>query len=556
MVKLSTWLKDKNYIYPIASFIFSLILFLSLLAVRPIMHRSLGNGAFLSLHTFLEFLSILFAFSIFTLVFHSYKQNANLRSMVLAITFFITGFIDIFHTLCYKGMPDFFGPSCVYRATAFWVIARSVMAIGFFIAMLTDENKTAKLSRWVMLVLATSVILWVFNTVTFRPHLLPAFYIEGQGLTNQKLVAEFLIILLQGITAALSLLEYRRTGNKISVIFASALIINIFSGLSFALYTGIYDLYNLMGHIYKILTYSIMFNILFVYNIRLPYEKLNKAKQLLKNQASNLELEVERAKEQVINANRRLYRDMEHAREIQQSMLPERWLQLDGIEFYSALIPCEKLSGDFYNIFEIDRDNIGVYLVDVSGHGISSAIMTIFADRTILTNKLITYKQQLLLSPSAVLEDLFKLYNTTKFPPEMYLLMFYGVYNKKTRQFTYASAGLNTQPFIISGTSLIQLEVEDAFPICKMGEYYRPRYTDGKLTLNPGDKIFLYSDGLVEAANREGVPFGMDRLVDILISNSLKSSEEIFYEVFDRFSCFVLDKKLKDDVTFVLMHVL
>ncbi|MDI6705795.1 MAG: MASE3 domain-containing protein [Bacillota bacterium] len=530
------------------------MVFLILGMLGPFMHTTIENKNFLALHIVFEFISILFSFSIFTLVFYTYKENSNSRSILLAFIFLTIGTIDTFHTLYYKGMPEFFTPSCAFKATAFWVISRLIMSAGFLLAVIISGDKPFRISRWFVPVMSLLVSAAVFYLVVFRRDLVPEFYIEGQGLTPLKIYAEYAIISLQVITAALSIHEYSRTGNRSPIIFATALIISIFSELCFTLYISVYDLYNFMGHIYKIISYSVMFNVLFIQNVRLPYQKLKEADLILKNHAKTLEREVSRARDQIFDTNKKLYRDIEYAREIQQSMLPEKKLDFGEVEFFSSLIPNQMLSGDFYNVFEIDDNNIGVYVVDVSGHGISSAIMTIFADRTILTNKLDPYKQQLLLSPAQVLNDLFSLYNSSNFPAEMYMLMFYGVFNRITGEFTYSSAGLNTQPLYISGPEITALECDSAFPICKMGKFIQPSFKNSILKLNPGDRIFIYSDGLTEAVNREEMPFTEERLMGILRRNHTLSAEELFYEIFDRFTCFVLDKKLEDDVTLMLIQ--
>jgi sigma-B regulation protein RsbU (phosphoserine phosphatase) len=315
-------------------------------------------------------------------------------------------------------------------------------------------------------------------------------------------------------------------------------------------------MYNLLGHVHKIIAYSIMYNVLFVQNVRLPYESLEKADALLKEHARTLEQEVQRARLEIMETNSQLYKDIELAREIQQSMLPEKKLSCPGIEFHSSFIPCKSLSGDFFNVFCIDDENTGFYLADVSGHGISSAIITIFADRTILSNKLDTQRKDVLLSPSRVLKDLFFQFNNSRFPDEMYLLMFYGVYNSRTRKLTYSSAGLNTRPVVLSGNRVYNLENKSPFPICKVGTYYNPEYRDITLALKAGDRVLLYSDGLVEAVNREGIAFSEKRLMQILENSKQADSLSLYYEIFDRFSCFVLDRKLEDDVTILLAETL
>lgn len=549
-------IKKNGYLNPILTFALCLLVYVLLGSTGSFMHTSIGEEWFLALHTLLEFLSVLFAFAIFTLIFYVYRQNSRLRDLVIASVFLIGGFLDILHTLSYKGMPDFFVPNNAAIPTTYWVIARFIMAVGFLLAAYTKPERTTRISRWSVLGFSLLVLLFLFYTITFRIDALPAVYIEGQGLTPLKIQAEYTIIALQAAAIALSLREYKKTGNRTSVLFATALIISIFSELCFTLYISVIDMYNLMGHVFKIIAYSVMFNVLFVHNVRLPYERLERAEELLKRHARTLEQEVENARLEIMETNRQLYKDIELAREIQQSMLPDRNLGCPGIDFYSALIPCKSLSGDFFNVFCIDDENVGFYLADVSGHGISSSIITIFVDRTILSNKLDTQRKEALLSPSRVLSDLFDQFNNSRFPDEMYLLIFYGVYNKRTREFTYASAGLNTQPVVLSGSKVFGLVTKDPFPICKMAAYHSPQYLDSKLLLKPGDRILIYSDGLVDAVNREGKAFTEKRLMEILRHNKEADARDLYYELFDRFSCFVLDKKLEDDVTILLASIL
>ena len=548
--------RKNAYLYLVLTLVMCHLLFVLLGSTGVFMHTSIGQLNFLALHTVLEFLSVLFSFAIFTLIFHVYRPNPRLRHLILACVFFIGGFLDIFHTLSYKGMPDFFVPNGAAIPTTYWVIARFIMAVGFLWSAFIKPARSARISRWFLLALSLALSLLFFYIVTFRIDMLPEVYIEGQGLTPLKIQVEYTIIALQSAAVALLVWEYKKIGRRASIHFATALIISIYSELYFTLYISVFDMYNLIGHVHKIIAYSIMYNVLFVQNVKLPYENLKKADALLKEHARTLEQEVQKARLEIMETNSQLYKDIELAREIQQSMLPEKRLPCPGIEFHSSFIPCESLSGDFFNVFCIDEENTGFYLADVSGHGISSAIITIFADRTILSNKLDTQGKDLLLSPSRVLKDLFFQFNNSRIPDEMYLLMFYGVYNRRTRKLTYSSAGLNTRPVVLSGNRVYNLENENPFPICKVGTYYNPEYRDIKLALKAGDRILLYSDGLVEAVNREGTAFSEKRLMQILENSKQADGLSLFYEIFDRFSCFVLDRKLEDDVTILLAEIL
>lgn len=558
MKKYTRYVSVKNnaYINPIFTFFLCLFTLLLLGNAGDLMYKVIKKEHFLPIHTFLEFLSVLFGFAIFTLIFYAYQQNSRLRHLLLACAFLIGSFLDILHTLSYEGMPDFFVSSNSSIPITYWVFARFIMAAGFLLAIYTPPEKTTRISRWLALGLSLFVSLALFYIVTFRIDVLPAFFIEGQGLTPLKIFAEYIIIALQTLAIALSLREYKKIGDRTNLLFATALIISVFSELCFTLYINVYDMYNLVGHIFKIVSYSILFNVLFIQNVRHPYEQLERAEALQKKHARTLEHEIDKAKFEIMKTNSKLYNDIELAREIQQSMLPERKLGCPGIDFYSAFIPCESLSGDFFNVFCIDEENVGFYLVDVSGHGIPSAMITIFTDRTILSNKLETQRKEVLLRPSKVLADLFEQFNTSRFPDEMYLLIFYGVYNSRTRELSYSSAGLNTQPLLLSGPNIYSLVTKSPFPICKMAPYYKPEYRNSKLSLKPGDRILIYSDGLVESVNRAGKAFGETRLMEILKNSTGLDARDLYFEIFDRFSCFVLDEKVEDDVTILMADIL
>ncbi len=549
-------IKDNAYLNPILTFFFCLLIFLLLGNTGDFMHTAIDKEHFLPIHTFLEFLSVLFGFAIFTLIFYAYHQNSRLRHLLLACAFLIGSFLDVLHTLSYEGMPDFFAPNNSSIPVTYWVFARFIMAVGFLLAIYTPPERTTRISRWFALGLSMLLSLILFYAVTFRLEVLPAFFIEGQGLTPLKIFTEYIIIALQTIAIAFSLREYKKTGDRTNLLFSTALVISIFSELCFTLYISVYDMYNLMGHIFKIIAYSVLFNVLFIQNVRHPYEQLKKAEALQKKHARTLEHEIDKAKFEIMETNSKLYNDIELAREIQQSMLPDRKLGCPGIDFYSAFIPCESLSGDFFNVFCIDDEHVGFYLADVSGHGISSAMITIFMDRTILSNKLEPQRKEVLLCPSKVLIDLFDQFNSSRFPDEMYLLIFYGVFNNRTREFSYSSAGLNTQPLILSGPNIYSLVTKSPFPICKMAPYYKPEYRNSKLSLRPGDRILIYSDGLVESVNRDGRAFGEKRLMEILKNSVGLDARDLYFEIFDRFSCFVLDEKVEDDVTILMGDVL
>ena len=134
------------------------------------------------------------------------------------------------------------------------------------------------------------------------------------------------------------------------------------------------------------------------------------------------------------------------------------------------------------NVFQIDKERVGIYIADVSGHGVSASMLTIFIISTL--NK----KNH---SPSRALYRLFKQFNAGDFDKDSYITMFYGIYNTRTGIFTYANAGHNCAPVIISRTELKRL-CKPGIPISNWVD--SPSYHDSTIQLDTGDKLFLYTE--------------------------------------------------------------
>src|SRR5690606_16442749 len=125
--------------------------------------------------------------------------------------------------------------------------------------------------------------------------------------------------------------------------------------------------------------------------------------------------------------NLKLKNEVEMARRLQESLLPDP-PDIPGLDFSLLYMPCESLGGDFVDIFRIDDSHIGVYIADVSGHGVQASLLTVFL-RSAVNKKL--------LSPSRALEELFYEFNKSKLDQEMYITMFYSIIDLDDRTMLY-----------------------------------------------------------------------------------------------------------------------
>ncbi len=534
---------------------FSIALFNILAWFEQYVYRIFLPDFFLTWHIFLEVASIVMSFAIFANTFYTFEESSRLRSMVIACTFLAVSLLDLFHTFSYKGMPVFLTQSSAGKATAFWVVARLTMAFGLFGATLIPcERKTKGYQGvWVLFTIAYSIIILFL----FHYHLgfFPPLFIEGQGLTPLKIYLEYLIIALQLVTAGLFFVFYIKGDcEEIShMLIVKALIFSIFSETAFTRYSNVYDTYNFLGHIYKIISYYLLFRALFVQNVQRPYQNLREAERKLSVYVDNLEQLVATRTAEITAANESLMNNLDYAKNILLALLPTDFPVIEGMEFSAKYMPCENVGGDFYNVFKLDDENIGVLIGDVAGHGVSAAMINVFINQNIHFKKEYDDGRQKIFTPRGVLMNCYHTYNQMPFPDEMYVVLFYGIYNTVSHELTYSSAGMNTRPLILEKGGRVKVLETDGFPICKFGSYFRPSYKSRSVKLTPGDALILHTDGLVEINRDRPDLFSQDQLVEFIKGLKGATAQQLCDDITDAYHTLLGDGKMLDDVTILVV---
>lgn len=534
--------------------IISVLVYFAALALKDTFEEITGVAEYLTWHNIFELCGTLVSVAVFLVTYVTHDQTKRLRPLVLGCALLAAGIIFLLHTLSFKGMPDFFIANTeANRATTFWIIASLTESVGCLAAGLVDTHSLTRIRKSYALIITWIFCAVVFYTATFTPHVFPKMYNETTGLTEIKIAFEYMIIILFITAAVLYIAEYLRGGDYVTLPFAAALIIRAFSEYAFTSYFSVYDVYNYIGHIYKFIFVLIIFRVVFIKNVRQPYIDLISARNEIKEYADNLDKLVEQRTEQLQDMNMRLLQDLEYARDIQKAVLPKVKAVGNKVGFDARYFPAERVSGDFYNIFNIDEDNVGMYIGDVSGHGVPAAMLTIFINQSINAARESGDHSHMAAHPSEVLKNLYISYNNTTFSDDIYIILLYAVYNSSMGTLTYASAGMNTQPVLIKNSGeLIELEAE-GMPLCMLMEYHHAVYRDYKLDLEPGDKLFFYTDGLFQAADADGNPYTLEKLKHILNSNSGYSASALVSAVDNSLSGYMM-KKLKDDITFFALE--
>lgn len=190
-----------------------------------------------------------------------------------------------------------------------------------------------------------------------------------------------------------------------------------------------------------------------------------------------------------------LEEDQAAGRKVQLSLLPTDDLHITDYDFQFRIIPSLQLSGDFVEYFLINNDMVGVYVADVSGHGASSAFITILLKGMIAKYTMQYHAKQddTILNPAKLMSAVSSEFFHAKLGK--YLTLIYGVLNIKTGNFDYGIGGHYPNPILYDADGKTTMLQGSGFPI---GIMATTEYESTNITLNPGDRIVMFTDGVME----------------------------------------------------------
>ena len=243
----------------------------------------------------------------------------------------------------------------------------------------------------------------------------------------------------------------------------------------------------------------------------------------------------------------RIGAELDVATNIQASMLPcifPPYPDRDEFDVYATMNPAKEVGGDFYDFFMVDDKHIAIVMADVSGKGVPAALFMVIA-KTLIKDH--TTKDVDLGEVFTEVNNLLCESNSGG----LFVTAFEGVLNLETGEFRYVNAGHET-PFICKKGDIFEpYKIKSAFVLAGMeGMMYRA----GTMTLEPGDKVFQYTDGVTEATDSNNKLYGMDRLGKILAENSDKLPTELLPAVKADIDAFVGEAPQFDDITMLCLH--
>jgi serine phosphatase RsbU (regulator of sigma subunit) len=233
-------------------------------------------------------------------------------------------------------------------------------------------------------------------------------------------------------------------------------------------------------------------------------------------------------------------RELEIAREVQRELLPRTFPEVEGLELAGACHPAVGVGGDYYDFLPFGEQQIGLVIADVSGKGIPAALLMAGLQGSVRSTAVPS------VSPSEVNGRLNEmLYRSSS--SARYATLFYGLYDARLRTLTYSNAG-HLPALHFGAGEPVRLKA-DGIPLGMFPGY---TYGQGRRTLERGDLLALFTDGIIESPNAEGQEFGEARLIELLSNNRQRDLNDIVLMVLQDLARWTGGAPPFDDATIVL----
>ncbi|HSD82566.1 MAG TPA: SpoIIE family protein phosphatase, partial [Anaerolineae bacterium] len=238
-----------------------------------------------------------------------------------------------------------------------------------------------------------------------------------------------------------------------------------------------------------------------------------------------------------------LEHELDLAREIQKSFLPECCPEVPGYELAAAWRSARRVGGDFYDFMLLANGNVGIGIADVADKGVPAALFMALS-RTLMRATTMSGR-----TPS----DALRRTNTliiSDARSDLFVTVFYGLLHPRSGNFTYANAGHNPPLWLNVRSGIVQRLLQHGMAL---GVIPDMPLSEHEIQIEPGDVLALYTDGVTEALNVEGEEFGVQRLEAVVQAHGTGSAEEIVAAIEAAVDEFVGNEPPFDDFTLVVL---
>ncbi len=262
--------------------------------------------------------------------------------------------------------------------------------------------------------------------------------------------------------------------------------------------------------------------------------------------ATQAAVSIENARLQAERLEReKIVQELEIARNIQQSFLPDITPIVEGAEVSALFLPARQVGGDFYDFIPISERNLGLVIADVSGKGVPAALFMALSRALMRANSL----QDSHVSNAVIRTNRLILECATS---GLFVTLFYAILDTQTRRLKYVSAGHNPPILYKNKTKEIQLLQADGIALGVLDDIL---LEEKEVSLEKGDVIALYTDGVTEMINTQEEEFGEERLIQLISENHTLSANDLIYKIKDVVMSFAGEAPQFDDFTVMIVKM-
>ncbi len=296
--------------------------------------------------------------------------------------------------------------------------------------------------------------------------------------------------------------------------------------------------------------------------IRKPFHKEELRVRVMSGERIvNLERSLKTQNTRLTSLNQEMLKDLRSAARIQQSLLPRQLPRSEHFSFSFTYMPSEELGGDTLNILQIDEHRIAMYLVDVSGHGVSAAMLAFSLSRMLSLdeNHSVLFRSgnngdaadDRIRSPREVIRVLNQSFAVEEIENQ-YFTIVYGIYDLRDSSFRFVSAG---HPGILHITDTNHPELYHASGLA-IGFCRDCVYEETVLEMKPGARLYLYSDGINEAAGATREYFGHQRVLSVLCAHKDDDITRATKNLIETAQNWQKRHRFNDDISVIAMEIL
>jgi len=242
----------------------------------------------------------------------------------------------------------------------------------------------------------------------------------------------------------------------------------------------------------------------------------------------------------------RLEKELEIARDIQRKLQPPPPRNFQGYDIAALSIPCIQIGGDYYDFIPLTNDRWGIVVGDVVGHGVGAALLMATVRSAL----------HILSKDTSRISDIFHRINHMLIHDlggeKCLMTLFYGILELRNRRLTFSNAG-HDYPFVLRSSPSTLEFLESTGTV--MGMFDNPVYDQSELQLHPGDIIFLYTDGAVEARGASGEQFGREKLYHLVQRNRYLTAKSLIDKISNEVVAFSGSRLMDDDLMLAVVKV-